>query len=85
MSESPKIKEIQTVRHDMSHCHFNPHTAFAPFLGFRLQDECHPCVAIEAEFESPKCDPSNCHSFHCFVTRTSQHADMGLIFCIEDL
>jgi len=26
-SESPKIKEIQMSRHDMSHCHFNPRTA----------------------------------------------------------
>lgn len=30
------------VHHDMSHCHFNPRTAFLSFLGFRLQDECHP-------------------------------------------
>ena len=41
--------------------------------------------SMQAEFESPKHDPSNCHSFHCFLTRISQHADMGLIFCIEDI
>jgi len=44
-TDSPKIKEIQTLRHDMSHCRFNLRTAFLCALCsvfYELQDESHP-------------------------------------------
>jgi len=41
--------------------------------------------AIEAEFEVPERDSSNCHDLHCFLCRTSQDADKRLKFRIVDL
>jgi hypothetical protein len=40
--------------------------------------------AIEAEFEVPERDSSNCHDLHCFLCRTSQDADKRLKFRIVD-